>query len=361
MQSTEAEHLDADFPYDMPSVATRRYAQKQRENQRPTTATTLRYKVWKFSRFFRRDDIRYAAKVGIGGITIAVWAYVPATQAFFHEWRMEWALNVYMFVCAMTIGAANTTVLPRLQGTAIGAGLAIIVWIVAQGNVYALAVLGWCVSLMAFYIMLVMNQGPMSRFILLTYNLSVLYSYSISINDVGRSEDDNDEGGIDPQIWQIVWHRLVAVTAGILWGLFITQAIWPVSARRKLKGGLSLLLLRMGLVWKRGPLSVLVEGEPKPPSYMDIREELKLRQFADFLDAQRKAAESEFMMRGPFPSESYSSLLKSTGRMLDGFHALNVLITKDLKSSPGETAILKYTTTEREQLARRISHLFSGK
>lgn len=259
----------------------------------------------------------------------------------------------------MTIGAANTTVFPRLKGTTIGAAVAIIVWIVAQGNAWALAFLGWCVSLVGFYVMLIWNQGPLSRFFLLTYNLSVLYSYSLSINDV--DQDLDDRGGVDPAIWTIVFHRLVAVSIGIMWGLFVTQAIWPVSARRKLKSGLSLLWLRMGMIWKRAPLSILIEGTSKTPSYMDIREELKLRQFADFLDTQRKAAESELVLRGPFPTDSYNSLLKSTIRMLDGFHALNVIMMKDLKASEGEKEILKFTMTEREQLARRISHLFSGK
>lgn len=343
----------------MPSLGTRRFHQSLKRSDRPEDLQTFRYRFWRALRFFRRDDIKFAVKVGVGAIALAVWAYVPATQETFLRWRFEWALNVYMFVCAMTIGAANTTVYPRMKGTTIGAAVAVVVWIVAQGNAWVLAFLGWCVSVGGFYMMLIWNQGPLSRFFLLSYNLSVLYSYSLSINDVDHDLDD--PGGVDPAIWRIVFHRLVAVSIGIMCGLFVTQAIWPISARRKLKSGLSLLWLRMGMIWKRAPLSILIEGESRPPSYMDIREELKLRQFADFLDIQRKSAESEFILRGPFPTDSYKSLLKSTTRMLDGFHALNVILMKDLKASMGEREILKFTTTEREQLARRISHLFSGK
>lgn len=47
--------------------------------------------------------------------------------------------------------------------------------------------------------------------------------------------------------------------------------------------------------------------------------------------------------------------------MLDAFHAMNVVIQKDLKASEGEAAILKYTVDERAQLSARISHLFQGK
>ena len=46
--------------------------------------------------------------------------------------------------------------------------------------------------------------------------------------------------------------------------------------------------------------------------------------------------------------------------MLDAFHAMNVVIQKDLKASEGEAAILNYTVDERTQLSARISHLFQG-
>ena len=46
--------------------------------------------------------------------------------------------------------------------------------------------------------------------------------------------------------------------------------------------------------------------------------------------------------------------------MLDAFHAMNVVIQKDLHASEGETALLKYTAEERADLCARISHLFQG-
>lgn len=267
-----------------------------------------------------------------------------------------------MFVCAMNIGSSNAALWPRIKGTCIGAILAIVVWIVACGNPFALAFLCWVVSFGSFYVMLVWNQPPMARFCLLTFNLSVLYSYSLSIDDRDGHDDDADEGGVDPHIYEIVFHRLVAVGLGIFLGMLVTQVIWPISARQRLKQDIALLWLRMGLIWKRGPLSVLTdEGNEAPPAYMNITEETKLHQFADLLDTLRKASESEFALRGPFMTDSYDVLLKSTVRMLDGFHALSVVTVKDSKASRGEKAILDYTTTERDQLAQRISHLFYGK
>lgn len=354
------EHSDIDFPLDLPSLTTRRYHNFVTGDDEPSSRRTTRYKLWRSLRVFRRDDVKFAIKVGLGAFLIASLAYIPATRPWFHAWRFEWALATYMFVCAMTTGAANSSVFPRIRGTMYGAGIAIAVWYVAKENVYFLAFCCWLMSLFCFYLMLPMNQGPMGRFMLLTFNLSVLYSYSISINDTTKGNRDRDEGGADPKILLIVGHRLISVVLGIVLGLFITQSIWPISARRKLKVGMSILWLRMSLIWKRAPLSSLLDtGEIGPPKYVDIREETKLRIFRDFLNTLRTAAESEFRLRGPFPTDIYDELLKSTGRMLDGFHALSVLLTKDMKASDGERAILRFTSAEREQLAKRISHLFT--
>lgn len=210
-------------------------------------------------------------------------------------------------------------------------------------------------SLFGYYLILGKGKGPMGRYILLTYNLSALYSYSLSHRD---DDDDDDEGGINPAIWEIVLHRVVAVTVGAIWGMIVTRFIWPISARKKFKNGLSVLWLRMGLIWKRDPLTILLEGAPGS-SYMDIRESIELQRFLSKLDALRDAAKSEFDLKGPFPDETFARLLKATGRILDAFYAMNVVITKDLKASPGEAEILRYTKAERMQLSSRISHLFS--
>jgi len=41
-------------------------------------------------------------------------------------------------------------------------------------------------------------------------------------------------------------HRIVAVCAGVLWGMFITSYIWPISARYDMRVGLSELYLHLG-------------------------------------------------------------------------------------------------------------------
>lgn len=319
----------------------------------------LSYRIYRFFRIFRRDDVRFAIKVGLGALLYALPAFIAASRPFFVLWRGEWGLVSYMAVCSMTVGASNTTSINRFIGTFIGACLAIIAWVIASdhgdANPWLLGFFGWLVSLGCFYLIIAKNNGPMGRFILLTFNLGALYSYSLSVRD---DDNDDDEGGIDPAIWDIVMHRLVAVVVGCLWAIVITRFIWPISARRKLKDGLCILWLRMSLVWKRDPLAMFLLGEPRS-SYMDIREESGLQSFLSNLEGLRKAAKSEYELRGPFPDKIIGRILERTGRMLDAFHAMNVVINKNLQYTPGEAAVLRYTRPERFELSARISHLFS--
>jgi hypothetical protein len=78
------------------------------------------------------------------------------------------------------------------------------------------------------------------------------------------------------------------------------------------------------------------------------------------LDNLRVSAASEFELRGPFQSKAYQRLMESTTKMLDSFHAMNMVIEKNINASEGETLLLKYTADERAQLCSRLSHLFQG-
>jgi len=325
--------------------------------EKPPIKEQMAYRLWRALRYFRRDDIRFAIKVGIGAIVYALPAFIPTWRPFYSHWRGEWGLLSYMLVCSMTIGQSNSTGSSRFVGTCSGAICAIVGWHISFDNPFILAFLGWIMAYWTAYIIIGKGQGPMGRFIMLTYNLSALYAYSLSVKD---DDHDEDEGGVNPIITSIALHRVVAVLSGCLWGLVITRLIWPISARQKLKDGLSLLWLRMGLIWKRNPLSfIFLEGGP-PDAIMNMREEFELQKFMSRLEALQSAAKSEFELRGPFPDEQFGRILKSTGRMLDAFHAMNMVILKDLHASEGEMSLLRYTVHERAQFCSRISHLFSG-
>lgn len=317
--------------------------------------TPFRRRLWKAAHILRREDIKFAIKVGVGATIYALPSFIPQTRQAYGSFRGEWGLLSYMLVCSMTIGSSNTTGFARGWGTCVGAIAAILSWTVSRGNVFALMFFGWIMATGTSYITVAKGNGPLGRFIMLTYNLSCLYAYSLSVKD---DDDDDDEfQGVDPDILSIAFHRVTAVLAGCLWGIIITRLIWPISARRKFHDGLGVLLLRMALIWRRDPLNMLIE-DSAPHPYMDLTEELQLQQYLAHLRSLKTNAAAEFELRGPFPVDEFGRILKGVEHMLDAFHAMNVIITKDIRASPGETEILKYTKEERAYLSTRISHLF---
>ena len=321
-----------------------------------TPEQRLGYRIWRSLGVFRRDDTKFAVKVGAGAAIYALPSFLQSTRPLYSHWRGEWGLLSYMLVCSMTIGASNTTGYARFLGTCLGAICAILSWYVSAGNVFALAFLGLLMATWNFYLIIVRGQGPMGRFIMLTYNLSVLYAYSLTQKE-GR--DDQDEGGDSPIITEIALHRVAAVLSGCVWGIIITRVIWPISARERLKDGLSLLWLRMSLIWKRGPLSTM--SFPKESAgFMSPREKLEIERFLSHLESLQASARSEFELKSEFPDASYGNILRRTRSMVDAFVAINLELVKNMTASEGELAILRYTVKERQQLSSRISHLLSG-
>jgi hypothetical protein len=232
-------------------------------------------RILQLLRVVSREDILFGIKVGIGAVLWAMFAFFDVTRPIYQHWRGEWGLLSYMIVVGMTTGASNTTSTSRLKGTLIGATCACVVWLIGQENPFILAFCGWFVSFWAFYWFHVLKNAPLGRTSMLAYNVSLLYAYSISQQ---VDDDDDDEGGTSPLIFEIAYHRVTSVALGILWGMIICRVLWPISARRKFKEGLSVLYLQLGLIWRRGPLGVLLKSR-STRDYMREGEQAALQRY----------------------------------------------------------------------------------
>ncbi|KAG6015026.1 hypothetical protein E4U54_004419 [Claviceps lovelessii] len=300
------------------------------------------------------DDILFGIKVGLGSSLWAMLAFLPDARPLYFHYRGEWGLLSFMIVCSMTVGASNTTGWSRFVGTFLGAAISVLNWNVSQGNAVGLVVLGWCVSFFNFYLIVARDQAPLGRMTLLAYNVSTLYAYSLSQK---VDDNDDDEGGVHPLIMEIVKHRAMSVTAGIVWGLIVCRLVWPISARRKFKESISVLFLQMGMIWRRGPLAILLRSDCSQ-SYIQSGEQAALQRYADRLEGLRHAAASEFELRGPFPFESNGRIMQSANKILDSFFAMSLVTQPRERLTSGERALLEFTAAERAELCDRICHMF---
>ncbi|KAG5941496.1 hypothetical protein E4U53_007397 [Claviceps sorghi] len=322
----------------------------------------LSVRVLRVLRRGAEDDILFGVKVGLGSSLWAMLAFLPETRPLYFHYRGEWGLLSFMIVCSMTVGASNTTGWARFVGTLLGAAFSVVNWNVSQGNAVVLVGLGWCVSLLNFYLIVARDQAPLGRMTLLAYNVSTLHAYSLSQKVRGNDDDDDDgndddEGGVHPLIMEIVKHRGMSVTVGILWGLIVCRLVWPISARKKFKEGVAVLFLQMGLIWRRGPLAMLLRSDCSQ-SFIQTGEQAALQRYADRLDGLRHAAASEFELRGPFPFQPHGRIMQSANRILDCFFAMSLVTQPREGLTSGEKALLGFTAAERAELCDGICHMF---
>lgn len=314
---------------------------------------TWSLKLWRSLHAFRRPDVQYGIKVGLGAALFSLPAFSGTFRPIFTKWRGEWGLITYVIIMNKSVGGTTHSVKIRIFGTFLGAVIAYFTWTAFPKNPYALAASGFVLSIPCFWMILHWkSQNLFGQFILLTFNLTVLYTYSLSISDRSDGDDDDDEKNLI--VMQIAFHRFASVCMGVIWALFITVTIFPNTARHRLKRGLSVLWLQMGLVWKGDILATLPRKGDTEKKVIGIQGENLMQLIMIELNGFLQHAPREHRLKGPFPTKEYSILLQATQNILDAFQDISVLVAKDVKASSQELYILEYTSAERAELCNRI-------
>lgn len=313
----------------------------------------MRLQAWRSLSFFRRSDIQFGFRVGVGAFCISIFAFVPQTRDIFETWRLEWALVIYCIMMNKSLGGTTMTVKWRFVGTFLGAFTAFLTYKVFDGNCVALAITGFLLSIPCFYIIIYWKRNnAYGRFILLAYNLTALYSYSMAQKD----SEDGYEGGDSPIVGEIAFHRFVSVSIGIVWALAVASFFLPNSARARLKAGLTVLWLRMGVIWNSDPLDYRETRDGS--NFVGIKDFKNTRNLLSECQTLVKQAPVEFRLKGRFPKAIYEKLLASTSAILDAFLNFQLMVEVDCRMDPTEGYVLEYIANERSELEHRIFLIF---
>jgi hypothetical protein len=199
--------------------------------------------------------------------------------------------------------------------------------------------------------------------------LIALYAYSLTLD---IDEDDDDEGGINPMITSIALHRITAVIVGVLWGMFITVYIWPMSARFEVRTGLSELYLHIGwffrtnkniaVVDKYNGANATTEATDDVDAsvlsglrpFLNTKEELALQGLLMHLKALLPAAENEPRLKGPFPVAEYRKLLSSAQDILNILSHFRITLAEEVQSKSDTEALVQQIGPNIEQICDRI-------
>lgn len=343
-------------PLDFPS--NRRHAVDTHQTPKAMTwQDKLQRLVWQIGEFFRQPDTKFSIKAGLGSALLASPAFFPSTRPIFTKYQGQWALVSFMVVLSPTVGQSNHMSLHRIVGTVLGACAAVGVYKLFPDNNIVLPAFGVLFSIPCFrYIVGKPQLASSGRFVLLTYNLTALYSYNLRKTNV--------------EVEQIAYQRTVSVIVGVLWATVLNQLVWPFEARRQLALGVSDVLFKLAWLYQRLVLSYSRDPSQARPdingdgegydsyegqdgddrdvddSHDDDEEAALLGTFASRHGDEFQAIElhlqvsliklegllaqtkNEPRLKGPFPVATYRSMLACCQTILDKLHSMRCVTTR---------------------------------
>uniref|UniRef100_V5ER14 Uncharacterized protein n=2 Tax=Kalmanozyma brasiliensis (strain GHG001) TaxID=1365824 RepID=V5ER14_KALBG len=342
-------------PLDFPS--NRRHAVNTDQTPRALTwQEKLQRVVWHIGEFFRQPDTKFAIKSGLGSALLASPAFFPSTRPIFTKFQGQWALVSFMVVLSPTVGQSNHMSLHRIMGTILGACAAIGVYKLFPDNGVVLPIFGVLFSIPCFrYIVGKPQLASSGRFVLLTYNLTALYSYNLRKTEV--------------EVEQIAYQRTVSVIVGVLWATILNQLVWPFEARRQLALGVSDVLFKLAWLYQRLVLSYSRDPSQKRSRHRGPGEdgededaddsfeqhgvdgqndeetallgtfatqhgdefqaiELHLQVSIIKLEGLLAQTKHEPRLKGPFPVATYRSMLSCCQNILDKLHSMRCVTTR---------------------------------
>lgn len=273
---------------------------------------------------------------------ISILAFIPATRPYFTEFKLEWTLITVMAVMSPSVGATNLGAVLRVMATVLGCILAAIIYTIFQDNTIMLWLCTWLISIPSFWLILHHKHGRFGLFTLLAYNLIVLYKFNHRLDD-----------SVD--VFELTWMRCLAVSVGVILGLFVTAYVWPYEARREVRKGLSDLLLTLSWLYKQlvsvyseddlseAPPALSTHAAPYNQSSTFIltrknkaraaelqKIELSIQVSIFDLQGLLVHAPNEPRLKGPFPAKTYSAMLACCQNILDKLLSLRIVILKDV-------------------------------
>ncbi|PVF97453.1 hypothetical protein CPB86DRAFT_706963 [Serendipita vermifera] len=351
----------------------------------------IKQRLWSILHKLKDGDIRYSFKVGVSTAILASPAFIDATRPTFIEYRGEWALISFFVVMGQTIGATNFLAVHRICGTIGGAGVAVVAFVLFSPYPALLALFGFFFSLPCFYYIVGKPQyATTGRFVLLSYNLTALFCYNSRSKDVS--------------VYTVALHRSISVITGVLWALIVSRTWWPSEARRELGVGLSDFLLNLGWLYNRLVMTYSVPPESLAQMaheehsvavpvlgstaallgehgggsdertgllgaaittgintnirhFMSMELHLQIKLIA--LQNLLSQAQNEPRLKGPFPVQLYRSILTNLQMILDLFHSMRCVTTREEWYTAVRRDFIVPVNKERREMVGNVILFFS--
>ncbi|KAL9550742.1 hypothetical protein MBANPS3_004592 [Mucor bainieri] len=256
----------------------------------------------------------FAVKTAAGFIVLSIPAYLPQSVGWFTSWGGQWVANTLLMWMIPMAGMFNFTLAFGLLGTLCGGVLSIIVYEIARGNPYGLAVLTFVV-MPPFHYMFFTN--PAYSF----FSVMTQYAYLMIIT---TGYHTSLAGGDQTNVIEIAaGKRMMYIVLGIVGSFLINLIPRPVTGRVELRKRIARTFYDMSVVYGIIFSDILSNHNNGSPS--TTSNQIKaFRQLTVHLQRQLKDEQTylklsklEPPLKGKFPFATYQTLIEKLNNMAD--------------------------------------------
>ena len=158
---------------------------------------------------------------GVALLSLPAWLGEGAARTWWYEKRGQWMVISFLYCLETSTGASFRVSLFRVFGTFFGSLLGYVIWVVSQGNPYALAFLETLASVPAAHFMLFTKAEGVGIVMGLTTPIVSL---------IPALDIDYGSGSVV----DLAWNRGYMIFLGIVAALLLNLFVWPLHARVEL-------------------------------------------------------------------------------------------------------------------------------
>ncbi|KAK5126657.1 hypothetical protein LTR85_009591 [Meristemomyces frigidus] len=297
------------------------------EHQPPrNTAERIGETIRLIPKFFRSDASAFGFRVVCATMTIGIICFLEATQTFFLQQRLLWAMIMVAISMTRTAGQSTFNFALRIVGTVIAMLGSYVIWYIVDGKTAGVIVFLWLWVFCAFYFILKFPKLIVVAILSLVTAVLVI-GYELQVQHIGVQASESNGQPAYPT-YELAPYRLACVTGGLFVAFIWTIFPFPVSESSELRKdlGASLYLLSnfYSIVHETVRSRVRgTDGNAKVKGthayHLDKARNVVFSKLILLLtNLKTNAAFSKFQLRvgGRFPSEEYEGLIDVCSRLL---------------------------------------------
>jgi hypothetical protein len=274
------------------------------------------------------QELSFGFRVACGTLSIGILAYLEATQTFFFEQRLVWAMIMVAIGMTMTAGSGVFGLVGRVAGTFVATCTSLVIWYIAGGDGVPAGVLVvlWAFLFVQVYFIVTFPKFTVVAMITMVTQVLIL-GYELQVEKIGIAAASASGQPYYP-IYELAPYRLATVAAGCFVAFFWTFFPYPLTARSTLRRqlGESLYLLanfyscvhttvQMRILGKEGD----VEDKKSPGRRLKkMRDQLLSKELALIGQLRQHSASTAFepVFGGKFPKKEYDTIIGEVQNIL---------------------------------------------